>query len=286
MLIRQANTRDTDQCGSCFNALPTEPLSTRNFSIIQEWHLDMPIELQMLFTIFINTEALRRAQDADNFLKSKLGKLYTIYDSLLNILNKNYVGIFQQANTDELLYDYRNIKSVFSITSATGATKSHSKAEDEWKKRADDDTLYFNTYLKSQPLTYYTDAGLETKHTSLRKCHIILMLDNLVRLKFCRDPHRSQTPTNQLCTLPITIQGLPLDAAITEIWHDKQLCDGSVNCQCKNRLQLTKADIRRVLLDPSESEKSTYQQFVNLCSWGYQEIWRKMPGNYILLVLL
>ena len=270
---------DTDKCDGCFNMNLIKPLSKRDFCVYAEWHLDIPVELQMILSVFVNTEALGRAQNPDKFLKTKLEKLYTVYDSLLNIMNKNYVGIFQQANTDELLYDYRNIKSVFSITSASGATTSHSKAEEDWKKRADDDTLYFNTYLKPQPLTYCTDAGLATKHTSLRKCHIILMLDNLVRLQFSRDPRRGETPSSQLCTLPITLQGLPLDTAITEKWHDMQQCDGSFNCQCKKRISLQKEDIEKVLLAPSEAEKLTYQNFTNLCSWGYQEIWQKMPGK-------
>ena len=227
-----------EKCDACYNAELPSPLTLKNFSITKEWHLDVPVEIQLLFGAFINTETVRRSLDIQKYLHVKLEKLYTLYDGLLNVHNKNYIGIFQQANSDELLYDYRNIKSVFNITAASGATASHIKAEMDWKKRADEDILYYNTYLKPHSITYHTNAGLETKAVSLRKCHTIFLLDNLVRLTTTQNPNRSENPSNQLCTLPLTIQGLSLDAAITERWHDATMCDGTYRCPCKKRITL------------------------------------------------
>lgn len=61
----------------------------------------MQVELQVNFSTFFKRGALRRAQDVEKILESKPEKLYTVYDSLLNILNKIYVCIFQRANADQ-----------------------------------------------------------------------------------------------------------------------------------------------------------------------------------------
>jgi hypothetical protein len=37
----------------------------------------------------------------------------------------------------------------------------------------------------------------------------------------------------QICTLPITLKGLPKDAHIIDKWHDDNICDGTENCKCK-----------------------------------------------------
>lgn len=271
-------------CVACYNNLLPPPLTKRDFSIVQEWYLDTPIEIQMILGAFINTDSIRRVQNVEKYMKNKLEKLYIAYDALLNSLNKNYTGVFQQANTDELLYDYRNIKSVFNITYAAGATSSLNKAETDWKKRADEEVLYQNTFINRYPLTYNTDAGLETKEINLRRCHIILMLDNLVRLKTVKDNNPTDSRSKQMCTLPLTIQGLPLDTALTETWHDVEQCDGSEICSCKSRISLTKEDIPRVLLATECSEGATYKQFLNLFAWGHMELWQKLPGMLILKI--
>ena len=276
-----AGQDETKNCDTCYNIKLPAPLTLKQFEVIKEWHLDIPIEIQILLGVFINPEMLRKTNDVQSYLRQKLEKLFTLYDGLLNTRNKNYIGIFQQANTDELLYDYRSIKSVFRITAASGATSSHVKAELDWKKRADDDMLYYNTYLKLHPLTYQTDAGEETKGVSLRQCHTILMLDNLVRIQHTSMTWRGETQSKQLATLPLTIQGLPIDSAVTETWHDQAICDGTVSCPCKKKVTLTSQDIDRVLLVPSRAEQTTNHQFQSLCSWGYLEVWQKMPGECI-----
>ena len=275
----------TKNCATCYNIKLPAPLTLKKFDIIKEWHLDVPLEIQILLGIFINADALRKSTDGPSYVRQKLEKLFTLYDGLLNTRNKNYIGIFQQANTDELLYDYRSIKSVFRITAASGATSSHVKAEMDWKKRADDDKLYYNTYLKLHPLKYETDAGEETKGVSLRHCHAILMLDNLVRIQHAGMTWRGETQSKQLATLPLTIQGLPTDSKLTETWHDQTVCDGTLSCICKKKVTLTKDDIASVLLEPTTQEKETHKQFQHLCSWGYMDVWQKMPGKKCTVLL-
>ena len=46
-------------------------------------------------------------------------------------VNKNYIGVLQQANTDELAMHYQSITTVFSITSNTGISSSYVTAENK-----------------------------------------------------------------------------------------------------------------------------------------------------------
>ncbi|XP_076084880.1 uncharacterized protein LOC143055600 [Mytilus galloprovincialis] len=75
----------------------------------------------------------------------------------------------------------------------------------------------------------------------MRDCHAILYLDNLVRLSVHADPDPGKNRTSQICTLPITIKGLPKDSRIVETWHEKD-CTGGDDCPCFERKQLDKDD--------------------------------------------
>ena len=66
----------------------------------------------------------RRHKEKDSFLNSILQRLYCIYDILLNTLTSHHLGIYQQANTDELVMNYHNIGTVFAVTSKAGITPS------------------------------------------------------------------------------------------------------------------------------------------------------------------
>lgn len=113
--------------------------------------------------------------------------------------------MFQQANTNDLLQDCKSVKTIFNVTSAAGATSSLTKAKTDWKIKADDDLLYYNTYLKPHPLTYKTAAGLQTNNVSMRQCHVIFMLDNLVKKKSLYNPARGECESQHMCTIPITL---------------------------------------------------------------------------------
>ena len=255
----------------------SKPLSTDNFNIVQEWYLEIPIETQILLENFINKETIRRHKDPENFIKKKLQKLYSFYDVLLNLHNKKFTGLFQKSNSSKLLIEYKSMGSVFDITSAAGTTSSLSRAESQVKSNTSKDLCYYNTYLKEHSLAYQTVAGEFKSCVSLRSCHLILMLDNLVRLQYIADPNPGEHRSKQLCTLPITLQGLPLDSSITQEWHLAE-CNGNLNCSCKQQVQLKKDDIQRVLLKTDHNQQMLYTQFFNLMTFGYPVLWKKLPS--------
>lgn len=78
---------------------------------------------------------------------------------MLNTFNKTYIGILQQANTDELAIHFKSITSIFSITNSTGISTSLISAERKIKERTVNDLCYYNTYLKRYPLRYETQEG-------------------------------------------------------------------------------------------------------------------------------
>ncbi|CAC5372579.1 unnamed protein product [Mytilus coruscus] len=59
------------------------------------------------------------------------------------------------------------------------------------------------------------------KELSIRDCILILMMDNLVRLKYHNDQDPGESRSMQICTLLITVKGMPEDALIVEngIWN-------------------------------------------------------------------
>ena len=232
---------DGEECVNCFcdTGLP-KPLGVETFSLLQEWCLDVPLDLQIFFETFINKESMWHTSDKKSFLYSKIETLYSVYDILLNTFNRNYFGVLQQANTDELAMHYHSISTVFSITRNAGMSASLDAAEKKIKTRTVDDLCYYNTYLKKFPMTYNTSCGQTEKKVSLRDCHLILMIDNLVRISTLTDPFPGTDKTGQICTLPITIQGLPIDSAETDNWHNPEVCDKSQCCPCKYREKLEK----------------------------------------------
>lgn len=261
----------------------SKPLSTDNFNIVQEWYLEIPIETQVFLENFINKDTVRRHKDPDSFVKTKLEKLYSIQDVLLNLHNKKFTGVFQKSNSSKLLIEYESVGSVFDITSGAGATSSLSQAENQVKSGTCKDLCYYNTYLRDNSPAYQTVGGENKSCVNLRSCHLILMLDNLVRLQYIADPNPSEHRSKQLCTLPITLQGLPLDTTITQELHLAD-CNGDLNCSCKQPVLLKKDDIQRVLLKSDQNEKMLYTQFFNLMTFGYPVLWKKLPGQLIVIV--
>ena len=227
----EVKTQVAEYCEACYDQ-GVKPLQIENFDIVSEWFLETPAEVQILFENFINKKSLKKAKNREDFIRQKLSKLYRLHDILLNVFNRNYIGIHQQANSKELLIEYKSVSSVFDVTSSVGATTSLNAAETNLKKKSNEELCYFNTYLKQHKLRYISLSGQIREEVSLRQCHLILMFDNLVRIKSTRDHARGDTKSDQLLTPPITLQGLPLDAEITNTWHEAE-CDGSDTCLCK-----------------------------------------------------
>ena len=108
-------------CVVCFQNVLTflnNPLDWRNLNIQREWVLNVPLEIQELFlTLFVNSDSARRSDNVMTFLRSKLTKLFLLFDAGLNTFNRLYSGILQKINTEELIVNYHSISTVFDITS-------------------------------------------------------------------------------------------------------------------------------------------------------------------------
>ena len=267
-----ANSR----CNACYDTEMVKSLSFQNFSLIKEWFFEVPLDMRIVLECFINRTSLYNSADKDAFLLSKLDRLYGTYDTLLNTFNKNYIGVLQQANTDELAMHYQSITTVFSIASNTGISSSYVTAENKIKEKATDELCYYNTYLKRFPLQYKTTSGLMAEHpVNLRNCHLILMMDNLVRLTFRTDPDPGENRSGQICTLPLTLQGLPKDNIVTEEWH-LQNCQKEDKCPCKKKITLTENDFGLSLVEMTNEEKICWDRFQKVLVWGNVQLWRKI----------
>lgn len=277
--LQSFNECATNTCVTCFDEPKFKPLSACNFNSLTEWFLSTPIETQVLFEVFINKSSFKKTKN-EEFFQKKVERLYRIYDTLLNTFNRNFIGVHQQAYTDELLIEYKSVSSVFNVTSAAGATRSLTGAETNIKKKANTELCYYNTYLKRHDLIYTDCFGEKKINCSLRDCHVILMLDNLVRLKYVADPDPGECRSKQLCTLPITLQGLPLDSNITSEWHSSD-CDGSYSCLCKEPVQLNSTDINDTLLHLQYEEKIAYERFFQLMTFGNKQLWSKLTGKKV-----
>ena len=141
-----------DKYSACFqedvNILSLDCIS---FNIIQVWYLDVLLIIQIILATFINKSSVKKINNREVFLKTKMKKLYTTYDRLLNILNRKYIGVLQQRNTNEVCAHFHSVTSVFEITSAASATLSLTEAESQLKERATKDLCYYNTFLKKIP---------------------------------------------------------------------------------------------------------------------------------------
>ena len=267
----QTDTDDTQgqlgNCSFCYSFQTGKPLTMDSFDIVREWVLDVPLTIQILLQSFLKIIAINRSIDQSTYLKHRIEKLYSIFDLILNVTSKNHFGVHQQANTQELMMNSKCVSTLFKVTSAAGITTSLKEAANRVEEKALPDIGYYKTYIKPYQMTYATEAGEVTKDVNLRQCHIILMIDNLVRLKFHRDPDPGESRSMELDTLPITLQGLPIDSLDTASWHART-CNGTTFCTCMGSNVLRKEDAMSLLLDLRPEEAETSTQFRKLCTWG------------------
>ncbi len=179
---------DHSKCSSCYPSLLAPPLHIRDFDILSEWVVGIPLPIQIIFEKMINKEVLYCAKDKERYLRKKLNRAYLLFHALLNILNKNFIGILQTATTDELIMNYKSVNTVFDITNSAGITLSLSTAERLIHSNALDDQQYFETFLKTSLMQYQTDVGFHVKPVNLRMCKATILIDNLVRLLQRTDP--------------------------------------------------------------------------------------------------
>lgn len=219
--------------------------------------------------------SVRKSKHNDDLVTTKLDRLYGLYDAMLNTFNRTYIDILQQANTDELAMHFKSITSVFSITNSTCISTSLIQAERKIKERTVNDLCYYNTYLKRYPLRYETQDGELENLVSLYECHLILMMDNLVRLITYSDPNPGENRTGQVCTLPLTLQGLPKDNVIIDKWHLEN-CNKTDRCLCKNTTTLTKNDFDLSLISLKPDEKEVWDRFSQVLTWGNILLWKRL----------
>ena len=244
------------------------PLVNETFDPVKEWVLDVPLLLQVQLLTLCNKKHMRQSKNPDAFLKTKVERLYGIYENILKLKNKKFCGLMQQQNTKKLIMGFKSVSTVFDVTSKQGITLSLKGAEKQLIDQSQENKSYYNTYLKEYDMTYETNGGLVTKPVRLRDCFIILMMDNLVRLKYSDDPNPGESRTKQLNTLPITLQGLPKDSIEVSSWHDVDICDGTDECFCKNNHILTPRDVDKALLSLTASEEETWEKYNQLCTWN------------------
>ena len=255
-------------CLRCFGNISDtvqNPLHIDTFSLIQEWNRSVHLPIQtFLKSAFINKVSLQmKAPNDHNLLNRKLSSLFCIWEGLLNTLNRSYIGFVQDLNTDELLVNYHNITTVFSITAHSGITQSLRSGNRRLKKKSDPELCNFNTFHKKYPLKY-TKVGesSSTYHQiSLRECHLVFMMDNLVHLSTKTDHLPGESKTNQICTLPLTFKGIPVDSKIVSDWHD-DTCDKTADCECLKPVSLHQedTDTDTVLLSPTDAEVAAADQ--------------------------
>ena len=269
-------------CEYCFSTVVVQPLEISSFALVQEWVMDVPLTVQLLLESSISIHYFKESSDKLKFLQPKLMKLYMSYDTMLNNLNKKYIGLLQHANTLELVMHSKCLTSVFQIASNSGIAMSLASAARHLESNTVDDLLYYNTYLKSQPLTYRRKGLQVTANVCLRDCIIILMIDNLVRLKFKDDPNPGENRSKQLNTLPITIQGLPVDSDEVASWHLNS-CDGSLKCSCRETQDIASDDLAPLMVTLLPSEEDASRNFSQLCTWGYPDLWKQLlKGAYMI----
>lgn len=281
LLVWKSNsTHSTDamevesECSTCFSVSGIRPLSLNNFEIFEEWSTSVPVHVQLFLETFINKDTIRRSDNHSAYIEEKLRILYGLYDSLLHLHSKNFVGVYQERNTEELIMNYKSLDTVFKITSYCGATVSLRLADQLIKKKATSDLCYYNTYIKKHSIDYESNVGNKTSDLNLRECILTLMLDNLVKLRFHADPTPEECRSQQLCTLPITVKGIPPDCSIIDEWHDPELCDGGPRCQCKRNCPLTKENYENCITELCMDEEEMLDQFTRLYTWGYCSLWK------------
>ncbi|KAJ8303147.1 hypothetical protein KUTeg_019543 [Tegillarca granosa] len=153
------------------------------------------------------------------------------------------------------------------------ATLSLNESEKRLKEKAISDFCYYNTYLKKYELTYESDCGIVQRPVNLWDCILIVLMDNLVRLKYHKDPEPGESRSMQICTLPITIKGLPKDARVVDNWHDANICDTTNECKCKDNNRLTKEEFEDGIICLNKKEKDVVQRFLQMLDWGFLSLW-------------
>ena len=281
--VSEEDLLENKYCACCYRSISENirnPLHLDTFNLVQEWNRSVPLPIQAFMkSAFINKASVQKKSDDTKFIQTKLPALFCTWEGLLNTLNRSYIGFVQVLNTDELMVNYHNISTVFNITSLTGVTPSLRTGNRRLKKKSDPELCYYNTFHKKYPLIY-TKQGYNVareNQISLRECHLVFMMDNLVHLANRTDPCPGEKPTNQVCTLPLTLKGVPADSSVVSSWHS-EICDGSPDCECLKPKGLLQTDIETVLLKPTETEQMAADKLNLHSKWGILCLWQELQS--------
>ena len=261
-------------CSSCFKEYTylTDPLDINHFNVSREWllHVPLPVQIQLEHTYI--SKDVKNAVSIEQ-VKPKISALYCQFEAHLKTLNQSYGGIIQDIYTDELLVNYHNISTVFSLTSHAGISHSQRTGDRRLRKNADPEICYYRTFMKKYQLTYRgIDQDAEClQEVSMKQCHLALLMDNLVHLTMNVDPHPGQSRTNQLCTLPLTVKGIPKNAHLTSCWHTNS-CAQDRFCSCMHETELGKDDVNKTFLEQTPDEQDTNNIFTENMTWGFQSL--------------
>ena len=274
--INQDLVLEDQYCLNCFGEFTNtlnRPLDLNHFDVFAEWKLEVPLPLQIfLERSFINKKTLQN--ETRSAYEEKIASLYCQVDALLNTLNMRYSGLTQDVNTDELLVNYHHISTVFNITSSCGISMSQRTGDRRLKEKADNELCYYKTYMRKYPLFYQIteESHADIHQVSMKDCHTILMIDNLVFLAQRSDPKPNETKLDQICTLPITLKGIPRNSNDLLQWHGPN-CDMSSTCECMLREELLKDQIEDTFFVKTVAEKAAFSKFDREAVWGVGSLW-------------
>ena len=180
-----------------------------------------------------------------------------------------------------------NVRHMYTLTSKTGISAGYDYADRDLRLRGLDEVQYFETYIKMYEIPCLIGPHMKNVTVSMHECIVILMVDNLVKLKKRSDPDPGVSHSNSICTLPITLQGLPKMSSVIETWHDEAICDRSNFCACKHGVKLTKDDIDQTLFACSAAQNDMWHCYQNLVVWGSNTVWEELgQGGFQLDTLL
>ncbi|CAC5363774.1 KIF21 [Mytilus coruscus] len=254
-------------CQACFHIFETymdQPLDIETFDILKEWTFNIPLPVRIFFeNVFSEINGMNETR------KSKIAALYCHFEAMLHKMNKHYSGITQDMNTDELLVNYHSVSTVFDVTSHLGITQSQETGDRRLKIHADPEMCYLFTFLKQYPVIYRNVEENEER------------MDNFIHLSFKTDPLPGENRTTQICTLPLTIKGIPRYSYQVQNWHAEE-CDGTNECICKEVKVLQKTDLNRTFLELYPEEEHVYNIFKQEATWPIYDLYEDLQMNNLI----
>ena len=91
---------------------------------MQKWQIGTTLPMQLFLESFLNQQTLSKTDFVLKHLQNKVPKLYTHFDGLMSVHNKEYSGLLQDLNTKERAKKSHSITLLFTIVSKTVAIQT------------------------------------------------------------------------------------------------------------------------------------------------------------------